>query len=222
MSAQVLPSRRTSSIISPPPRNGGASRSNSSRPQRKPTPVGPHILCALAASQSTSRALTSTGMCGTLWHASKSTFAPTACAEATISSTGFAQPRTLETWHTLTKRVRSPTRLLKWSRSSAPFGERRAKRRLQPTSPASICHGTRFEWCSITVSTISSPARMFALAHVLATKFIASLAFRVKMISDGSAAPTNLATFARAPSKASVARMDNVCMPRWTLLLSHL
>lgn len=38
------PSSFTSSIISPPPRNGGEARKSSARPQRNPMPVGPHIL----------------------------------------------------------------------------------------------------------------------------------------------------------------------------------
>ena len=40
------PSRRTSRIISPPPRNGGMASSSSSRPQSTPMPVGPQHLVA--------------------------------------------------------------------------------------------------------------------------------------------------------------------------------
>ena len=46
-------------------------------PQRNPMPVGPHILCADATSQSAPSARTSTGMLGTLWQASTSSLPPT-------------------------------------------------------------------------------------------------------------------------------------------------
>mmetsp|Transcript_72494 Transcript_72494/g.221986 ORF Transcript_72494/g.221986 Transcript_72494/m.221986 type:complete len:223 (+) Transcript_72494:442-1110(+) len=222
MSAHVLASKPTSSIISPPPRKGGASRRTSARPQRKPMPEGPHILWPLATSQSAPKACTSTGACGTLWQASRSTRAPTARARRTTAATGLAQPSTLDTWARLTRRVRSVSTSSSSEQSKVPSGVRPKKRSLQPTSAASICQGTRFEWCSMTVSKISSPGPTFARAHVRATRLIASVALRVKTISHGSAAFTNFATRARAPSNASVARIDIVCMPRWTLLLSAL
>ena len=40
-------------------------------------PVGPHILCADATSQSAPSCCTSTGMLGTLWQASTSSLPPT-------------------------------------------------------------------------------------------------------------------------------------------------
>lgn len=45
-------------------------------------------LCEEATRKSASRAWTSTTMWGTLWQASTNTFAPTSCAQTTMSSTG--------------------------------------------------------------------------------------------------------------------------------------
>ena len=62
-------------------------------------PVGPHILCPDATIQSTSRLRTSTGMCGTDWHASSKILAPGACF-ARISATratSSSHPSTLLT-----------------------------------------------------------------------------------------------------------------------------
>ena len=59
---------------------------------QKPMPVGPHILCPLAARKSTSSACTSTGICGTDCAASTSTIAPAACARGTIVSSGAIVP----------------------------------------------------------------------------------------------------------------------------------
>eukprot|EP00955_Chlamydomonas_euryale_P092682 364731-Chlamydomonas_euryale.AAC.9 len=50
--AYVEWSRYTSWIISPPPIHGRMDSSSSSLPHRKPTPVGPHILCPLPTIQS--------------------------------------------------------------------------------------------------------------------------------------------------------------------------
>mmetsp|Transcript_67453 Transcript_67453/g.197261 ORF Transcript_67453/g.197261 Transcript_67453/m.197261 type:complete len:223 (+) Transcript_67453:1470-2138(+) len=222
MSAYVECSSETSSIISPPPRKGGDALSNSARPQRKPMPVGPHILWLLATSQSAPRLWTSTGMCGMLWQASTRTLAPTACAFSEIHSMGLTHPRTFETWHIATSRVRSPSSDSNSAASRTPSGVTPTKRSRAPAASASCCQGTRLEWCSMTLRRISSPAPTFAAPQLRATRLMASVAFRVKTISVESAAPTKSATFARAPSKASVERMESVCMPRWTLLLSWL
>jgi len=72
----------------------------------------------------------------------------------------------------------------------------------------------------MTVVMISSPSWTLARPQVLATTLIASVAFRVKMTSWTSSDPMKRATLARAASKASVERIERVCMPRWTLLLS--
>jgi len=74
----------------------------------------------------------------------------------------------------------------------------------------------------MTVVMISSPSRTLTRPQVLATTLMASVAFLVKMTSCTSSAPMNFATLARAASKASVERIESVCMPRWTLLLSSL
>src|SRR5665213_1806139 len=79
-SLKLVVSYETRLIMSPPVRNGGIASSSARLPYRKPIPVGPHILCPLAARKSTSSAWTSTGMCGTDWAASTKTTAPAARA----------------------------------------------------------------------------------------------------------------------------------------------
>ena len=69
-----------------------------------------------------------------------------------------------------------------------------------PPASASSCQGTMFEWCSISVSTIRSPAPMLAAPQERAARLIASVALRTKTISRRSAAPRWSATVARAPS----------------------
>ena len=56
------------------------------------------------------------------------------------------------------------------------------------------------EWCSMIESTISSPSPIFGSPQDDATRLIASVALRVKMISSLRAALRNFATLARPPS----------------------
>ena len=72
-------------------------------------PVGPIILCDDATIQSTPSACTSTGMCGTDWHASSSTLAPTARAASTTAGTSSTQPSVLDTCASDTSLVRGVT-----------------------------------------------------------------------------------------------------------------
>ncbi len=80
-----------------------------------------------------------------------------------------------------------------------------------------MCHGTTLAWCSMWVSTIASPSRRLARAHVYATRLMASVALRTKTISLADGALTNRATLRRASSKAAVASSAIVYTPRWML-----
>ena len=61
-------------------------------------------------------------------------------------------------------------------------------------------------WCSISVSTMTSPERRLARPQVWATRLRASVAFLVKTISrEGSGAPMNRPTLWRAASNRRVA-----------------
>ena len=73
-------------------------------------------------------------------------------------------------------------------------------RSFAPVSATSICHGTIFAWCSRCDRMISSPRRMLAFPQLLATRLMASVAPRTKMMSFSVCAPMNLATVLRAPS----------------------
>ena len=73
------------------------------------------------------------------------------------------------------------------------------KRTVAPVMPATICHGTMLEWCSISVIRISSPAARLRTPQAQATRLIASLAFLVNT-TDSRGAPTSRATASRPAS----------------------
>jgi hypothetical protein len=136
---------------------------------------------------------------------------------------GFTVPMALATCATAARRVRGPWLWL-WlntassaPRSSSPSSVMGTARSMAPRSRHSICHGTRFEWCSMVVTSTSSPGARRGRAKLQATRFNASVAPRTKTISRGSRAFTNRAAVARARSYAAVARSDSSCTPRWTL-----
>ena len=62
------------------------------------------------------------------------------------------------------------------------------------------CHGTMFEWCSISDSRISSPSRRNFRAQAYATRFVDSVVPRVNTIVSGCGAPMKRASLARACS----------------------
>ena len=109
------------------------------------------------------------------------------------------------------------------------------QRSTAPVLSHSSCQGTRFAWCSISVTTISSPGTstnrsapsgsgapcaFFAVAELNAwvTRFNDSVALRVNT-SSWARPPTNPAMTARADSKASVACSARKCAPRCTAAL---
>ena len=207
---------RTTSIIEPPVRNGGSSLRCFE--YTAPTPLGPHILWPENAAKSTSKAWKSTGMCGTDWHASSTVTAPTAFARRTISSTSACAPVTFDWWvkaTTLTDSSNSSE-----SRSIRPSSVILYHFSVAPVRRASSCHGTRFAWCSSSVTTMvssaptaSEPARESPSTY--ATRLSASVAFFVNAISSFTA-PTNDAIASRADSYASVASSASWYEPRCT------
>ena len=151
------PSIVTVSIIEPPVRNTGIASSSSARPQSTPMPSGPNILCPENARRSTPRSATSTGRCGTDWQASRTTSAPTAWARSVSSRTGLSVPSTLETCVKAKTLVRSVSRLSRSVRSSRPSGVTGTQRSVAPVRRHASCHGMRLAWCSISVTSTSSP-----------------------------------------------------------------
>ena len=138
-------------------------------------------------------------MWGTACAPSTTTRAPRSWASRVISVTGLIVPRTLLTWTTPTMRVRAVSRDAKASMSSSPWAVIGANRTVAPVMPATICHGTMSEWCSISVRRISSPAVRLRTPQAQATRLIASLAFLVKTtVSRGAA--TRRATASRPAS----------------------
>ncbi len=162
-------------------------------------PDGPHILWLEKATKSASQAVTSVTLCGTYWQASTMAIAPASCAALHSVATGGSVPSTL-------LMAVNANALAPWSnssrlvRSSRPSGVSGTHRSSMPSSVASMCHGTMLAWCSMCVSTTTSPARRFARPHAAATRLSDSVAFLVKITSLGAGALTNRATAARACS----------------------
>ena len=203
-SAGVNPSRRTSEIMLPPPRNGGIASSSASRPHSTPMPDGPTILWLLKATKSASHACTSVTLCGTYWQASTIAIAPAACAASQRRRTGVIVPSTLLIAVKLNAFAPSSScgNVVRSSWPSAVSGTQRSS---MPRSAASMCHGTMLAWCSMCVSTTASPAFMFVRAHDHTTRLSASVAFFVKTTSRVCGALMKRRTLSRAPSYASVA-----------------
>ena len=120
-------------------------------------PVGPNILWPLKAMKSTPSSCTLTGACGTAWAPSTRTSAPALWARAASSFTGLTVPRTLEAAVKAKSRVRGVSSRGTSSITSVPSSATRTKSSSTPFSAARICQGTRFAWCSISVSKMRSP-----------------------------------------------------------------
>ena len=139
------------------------------------------------AMKSAPSACTSTGQCGTLCEASTSTRRAGGVRLARDLGhrvDGAEHVRDVHDAHQLRRGRRRAARAAR----PDPARRRRVtgmKRSSMPRSAARMCHGTRFEWCSISVSTIASPAFRFARAHAYATRLMASVLLRVKTISRG-------------------------------------
>ena len=80
-----------------------------------------------------------------------------------------------------------------------------------------MCHGMMLAWCSISLSTITSPATRLLRAHEYATRLTASVALRVNTSSAVSPAPMKRATARRAASNRAVVSSAIAYTPRWTL-----
>ena len=75
-----------------------------------------------------------------------------------MSLTGFTVPSAFDMCAIETILVRGPISRSSSSTIRAPRSSIGATRSRAPRSSQTICHGTMFEWCSIAVMTISSPA----------------------------------------------------------------
>ena len=143
-------------IMEPPVRNGGIAFSSSERPQGADS-GGASILWPENTAKSTSSALTSRGRCGADWQASSTTRAPTDRARATRAATGLTVPRTLDD---VREREDAGARADDAGRGVQVQGAGVVDRDESHDGAgpaASSCHGIRLAWCSISVTTISSP-----------------------------------------------------------------
>ena len=129
-------------------------------------PLGPHILWPEIARKSTPSACTSSGTCGADCAASHTKIAPCACAQAASFSTGLIVPIEFETWFVATTLI-SPSAAIESSveRSSSPSSVSGIISSFAPVRPAMNCQGTKFEWCSSSVTTTRSPGPRFDIPH---------------------------------------------------------
>ena len=184
-------------------------------------PLGPHSLWDEMATKSAPSAWTSTRRWGAAWAASTTMIAPCSCAHAASVSTGLMVPSVFETrlfatTFTFPSRA-SPSSASSWSSPRSSIG---MLRKLAPVRCAMYCQGTKFEWCSSSVMTTTSPGPRLSRPHAYATRLIASVALRVNTISFSDGALRRPATVRRAPSKPSVARSASRYTPRWTFAYS--
>jgi hypothetical protein len=119
---------------------------------------------------------------------------------AAMVATGATVPSTLETWLTAMMRVRELTSCRQASRSSAPSGPTGTTRSTAPVRWATTCQGTMLEWCSATVSTISSPACRVVPPQAWATRLIPAVVPWVNTISSADRAFRNRRTTSRVRS----------------------
>ena len=201
----------------PPRLNGSIDSSSSSRPHNAPTLVGPHILCDENAKKSQPSAWTSTALCGAACAPSTTMIAPCSCAQAESFSIGLIVPSAFETRLFATTLTR-PSRAIESrpDRSSSPLSSSSIIFSVAPVRPAMYCQGTKFEWCSSSVTTTTSPGPRFTSPQAYATRFSPSVAPRTKTISRSEGALTNCASFWRAPSYSAVERSESVYTPRCT------
>jgi len=184
----------------PPPCQGWVASRMAAFPYTTPMPVGAKTLWPEKTNQSASRACTLTRRWETDWAPSTSTLAPARWARSTISFTGVMVPRALETWVMATSLVFSLSSFWTSSRRIWPSSSTGMTRIFAPFSAASCCQGTMLAWCSRMETTISSPAPMFWRPQLWATRLMASVAPRTKMISLAEGAPMKRATLFRADS----------------------
>src|SRR3990170_1126950 len=157
-SFQVVFPTVTFRIISPPKLKGDILSSSSARPHRTPTPVGPQTLCEEKARKSQPSTWTSIRRCGAPCAASTTMIAPCSCAQAASCSTALIVPSAFET-RLLATTLTRPSFAIASSASScsSPLPSMGIGRNFARVRFAICCHGTKFEWCSSSVATTTSP-----------------------------------------------------------------
>ena len=109
-------------------------------------------------------------------------------------------PSELLTWIIETSFVLGVSSRSKASRSSSPRSVMGQTFSVAPVCSHTSCQGTMFEWCSIQVTSTSSPGRRFERPQLDATRLMPSVQPLVKTTSRVSAALMNRFTTARVPS----------------------
>ena len=131
---------------------------------------------------------------------------PRSCAISTIFAMGLTVPKTLETAVTASSLTESVSNSSNSSNSKRPTPVLPASGVIgqytnsAPDACSAICHGTRLEWCSISVTMIWSPVFKMCCAQAEATRLIDSVVPRVKIIFPESVAPINFAMLSRPSS----------------------
>ena len=163
-------------------------------------PVGPNTLWPENTKKSGSSACTSVRMCEIDCAPSSNTLAPARCAICIISAAGVTVPNALDTCVNETNLTREVSSFWYSASKICPLSSTGATLRIAPVSWQSCCQGTILAWCSRCEITISSPAPMCFLPHVLATKLIASVVPRTNTTWSTDGALIKRRTVSRAPS----------------------
>ena len=214
----VKPSRRTSRIISPPPRNGGIASSSSARAQSAPMPLGPQHL---VGGERDEVGVPRLHVGGDVRHV----LARVDEHERVVRVRGVGErpdlvDRAEHVRHRADREQLGAVEQLVEVGEVEPVvvgrsGSSAARCRAPPRACATA---RRWRGAPCAMSTIASPSRRLARAHVYATRLIASVALRVKTISLGRrGVDERRRPCARAASKAAVASSAIVYTPRWML-----
>ncbi len=162
----------------------GSSSSSSFFPHITPVPVGPNILCPENAIMSAPSSFTFISWCGAVCAVSSSSVAPCFFVSFFISFIGIVVPSRFD----VSPRATILIFPLCFSIVSLNFSIENSFSSFvsiimcfSPFSLLILCHGSRFELCSLLPVIIMSP---FLKGYVLAIRFIASVVFLRNIISS--------------------------------------
>ncbi|TPW21883.1 MAG: hypothetical protein FD126_247 [Elusimicrobia bacterium] len=176
-------------------------------------------MCPEKARKSASQARTSVFMWGTHCAPSTKAKAPLSWATLTSSATGESEPSAFDMALKAKRRVLGVMVRRATSAEMRPSASTGTWRSRTPLSRAKSCQGTRFEWCSSSVTRTSSPGRICLRAQPWATRLMASVVLRVKTMHSGFSALMKRAALARDSSTSFSPSSARVCTPRWMLAL---
>ena len=202
ISLGVQPSRRTSRIISPPPRKGGMARAAPRGPTARRCRSGRSILWPVKPKKSQPSSVTSVGRWGTYLRAVDQAQRTGGVRGVGELADGCQRAEHVRHGRDSREQLRPVEQLVEVGEvERVVVGHRRIQRSSMPRSSCSISHGTRLAWCSISVSTTD-----VALVQVGPAPGVGDQVDRLGDVLGeddaraGDGAPMNRATLPRAAS----------------------